>query len=156
MLFFASEKVLKERSFQIYETYHSQPQSHDQDLGHHLFADDALISSSRLLCHVFLKSRFITKHDRSQTIHYQVNEQKMSNFQWLIHAKERCQRTDNYRCDIDHKLELTELQDIVINRSSIEDCILNGFKVIIQNNDLTGFLGSLGTTSHGKTNICSL
>ena len=80
----------------------------------------------------------------------------MRNLQWFFHSKEWSDRTDNYCRYIDDKLEFTEFQDVMVDGSSIEDGIFDGFKIIIQNNDLTGFLGSLGTTSHGKTNICSL
>ena len=55
----------------------------------------------------------------------------MRNLQWFFHSKEWSDRTDNYCRYIDDKLEFTEFQNIMVNRSSIPDRILDRFKVVI-------------------------
>ena len=49
----------------------------------------------------------------------------MRNLQWFFHSKEWSDRTDNYCRYIDDKLEFTEFQNIMVNRSSIPDRILD-------------------------------
>ena len=80
----------------------------------------------------------------------------MCNLQRFFHSEEWCDRTDNDCCYVDNQLEFTEFQDIVVNRTSIPDRILDGFEVIIQNNDFSGFFGCFRTASHGKSDIGSL
>ncbi len=80
----------------------------------------------------------------------------MRDFQRLLYAEERSNGTHHYSRHVDHQLELTEFQDVVIDGSAIPDRILDGFEIVIQNHNLSRFLGCLCTASHGKAHIRSL
>ena len=155
MLFLICKQIYKERHFQIDKAYHGKPDSHCEDLSHHFFAYNTFITFSRCFCHIFFFCRFIAKHHRSQSVHDQIYKEKMCYFQWFIHTEKRCDRTDHNGCHVDHQLEFTEFQDVMVDGSSIEDGIFDGFKIIIQNNDLTCFFCCFCSASHGKTNICT-
>ena len=43
----------------------------------------------------------------------------------------------------------------MVNCSSVKDGIFDGFKVVIQDNDLTCFFCRFGSASHGKTDVCT-
>ena len=122
----------------------------------HVFADDILISSSWLFHHVAFFSRLISKHYRTESVHYKVYKQKVSYLKRLFHSEERSDGTYYNRSNIYNQLELTELKYIVIDSSTIEYSILYRSEIIIKNYYLTGFLGSLCTVTHSKSYICSL
>ena len=150
----------KQRTNQIaLEPYQGQckyPQGLETDLNGHWLTNDLLITSTRLLIHVLLKSRLTTKHQRCQAIHDQVDVQQMSNFQRLLNSKQRTDHCNQGCCKVDCQLHLAELQNVMINCSTEPDCIFNAVKVIIKDNKVSCFLSNCCTTSHCKAYISCL
>ncbi len=155
MLFFCVKQIHKKRKLQIDKTYNRKPKSHHQNLRHHRFADNTLVSSSWLLKHIFRKRRLISKHNCAKTIHYKIYKQQVCYFERFIHTKEWRNCAYNNSCYVNNQLKFTELQNIMINRPAIENCVFYGFKIIIQNNNLSSFLCCLCTAAHRKSNICT-
>ena len=77
----------------------------------------------------------------------------MCYLQGFFDTEERSESGYQYSCNVDHQLELTEFKDIVVDGSAVEDSILDGLEVIIEDNDLACFLGSFGTAAHSKADI---
>ena len=80
----------------------------------------------------------------------------MSYLKRFFHSEERSYGTYYNRSYIDDKLELTELKYIVIDGSTVEYRILYRSEVVVKYYNLTGFLCSLGTVTHSKSDIRSL
>ena len=80
----------------------------------------------------------------------------MGYLQRLLHPEERSNGADHHSRHIDDQLEPAELQDVVVNGPAVPDGILDGPEIVVQNHDLSRFLGRLRTAAHGKAHICSL
>ena len=80
----------------------------------------------------------------------------MCDLQRLLNAEERTERTHDDRCHVNDELELAELKNIVIDRTSVPDRVLDGLEVIVEDNDLARFLGSLCTAAHRETDVSPL
>ena len=53
------------------------------------------------------------------------------------------------------ELELAELKNIIIYSSSVQNSILNRSKIIVNDNNFTGFLRSFCSATHSKSYICT-
>ena len=156
MLRLIFKQAAEERMLQIQEADDREPCAHDDDLRHHSLAYNTLVSSSRRLVHVLLECRLVTEHDRSQSVHDKVDEQEVGDLQRLLNTEERAERTHDDRCHVDDELELAELKNIVIDRTSVPDRVLDRLEVIVEDNDLARFLGSLCTAAHREADISPL
>jgi hypothetical protein len=76
--------------------------------------------------------------------------------EWRLPHDDRSDERGDQSNNIDCKLELEESSDVVINISSPFACFHNRGEVIILNNNISSRMSNLGSSLHGKTNICFL
>ena len=77
----------------------------------------------------------------------------MGHLQGLLYPEEGGDGADDHGGHIDDQLELTEFQDIVVDGTAIPDGVLNGFEIVVQNDDFARLLGGLRPAAHGKAHI---
>merc|ERR1740117_1693749 len=87
-------------------------------------------------------------------IHDQVNPEHLNGSQWGFSKDGRSSEDNEHSNNVDGKLELKELSNVIIDVSSEFKSNNNGGEVIIQKNDITGTFGDISTgNSHSKSNI---
>merc|ERR1740117_1496512 len=87
-------------------------------------------------------------------IHDQVNPEHLNGSQWGFSKDGRSSEDNEHSNNVDGKLELKELSNVIIDVSSEFKSNNNGGEVIIQKNDITGTFGDISTSnSHSKSNI---
>jgi len=87
-------------------------------------------------------------------IHDQVDPEHLNGSQWGLSKDGRSKEDNEHSNNVDGKLELKELSNVIIDVSSEFKSNNNGGEVIIQKNDITGTLGDISTgDTHGKSNI---
>ena len=75
--------------------------------------------------HIALVGGLVAEHDRPEAVHDKVDEEQMRHAQRFHDAEKWRKCTDDNGGDIDDKLKTAKLQDVVVDRASIEDRILD-------------------------------
>ena len=130
-----------------------EPCPHPENLRRHRRADDARIAATRLLVHIALMGGLVAEHDSAEAVHDKVDEEQMRHAQRFHDAEKWRKCTDDNGGDIDDKLKTAKLQDVVVDRASIEDRILDRAEIIVEDDDVARIPCCLRAAPHRKADI---
>ena len=101
--------------------------------------------------------RLSSESKGSECVHDQVNPEKLYGGERLFSEKASTSKDEEHGDDVDSKLELKELANVIIDVTAIFDSGQNGTEVIIQERNITSVLCNFGSSdSHGEANIRSV
>lgn len=125
-----------------------------EDISPHDWGDDSVVFIVWLSLEDLHGWWFSGKGESSEGIHDQVNPEHLNGSQWGFSEDGRSEEDNEHSNNVDGKLELKELSDVIIDVSSELKSNNDGGEVVIQKNDITSTLGDISSgNTHGKTNI---
>ena len=122
-------------------------------MNQHALSNDACVTGNRLIAHILLERRLAAERNSCKRVHREVYEQQLNYRHDDVLAQHRTKEAGKHRCYIDRQLEDEELANTLEHRTTVEDSLLNGEEVIIQNRDVTSFLRDLGTAAHSEADV---
>ena len=103
--------------------------------------------------HIALVGGLVAEHDRAEAVHDKVDKEQMRHAQRFHDAEKWRKCTDDDGGDVDDELKTAELQDVVVDRASIEDRILDRAEIIVEDDDVARITCCLRAAPHRKADI---